>query len=271
LGTVTDTWKPWQIRESSPRPLVVLYMLLGKQDLLEGDEASHNLFQALRVWTEVGEISESESFDGHRQCVIEHTFNILILPGLHSDRFAATGAGRFAHPDTPMSSSLALPSAHGSSLHPSTYIHPSDPAISVPLLNFMLPSPLHLQLHVITRLRFNDSGHITHHRDFWDAKDLVSLLPGGNIAQWVSARVVGGALSSMSRVLGISAADSRRRIRDDADIGKSLHTRGRAGDIESGLEPTPAELYSRQAFRYLRSSVSTYSLHSPSGKGGHPV
>ncbi|TFK55379.1 hypothetical protein OE88DRAFT_1764747 [Heliocybe sulcata] len=195
-------------RLNVPRPLVVLYTLLGKQDELEDYGARHSLFQALRVWTEVGEVSESESFDGHRQCTIEHTFNILILPGLHSDRLAAPTAGRFTHPNTPASSSLALPS---SLPHP----QPTDPALSVPLLNVMLPSPLHLQLHVITRLRFNDSGRITHHRDFWDVKDLLSLLPGGSVAQWVGARVVGGALSTISRVLGISA-------RDEEDARKAL-------------------------------------------------
>ncbi|EPQ58967.1 hypothetical protein GLOTRDRAFT_33026, partial [Gloeophyllum trabeum ATCC 11539] len=250
-----------------PRPIVVLYTLFGKQHLLEGDAASDSLFQALRVWTEVGEITESESFDGHRQCIIEHTFNILILPGLHTDRLAASTVGRFTHPSTPTSFSLALPLTHENSSHPATYAHPSDPALSVPLLNFLLPSPLHLQLHVLTRLRFNESGLITHHRDFWDVKDLLSLLPGGALAQWVGARVVGGALSSISRVLGVSPAEGTERARSRASAGDI--ELGRGGHVEPGL--TPAASYARHALRYLRSSVSSYSLRASGGGVGHPV
>ncbi|KII94651.1 hypothetical protein PLICRDRAFT_127735, partial [Plicaturopsis crispa FD-325 SS-3] len=153
-----------------PRPLAMFCtlfrikppdVLLGKRradgELERPDEAAS--FQALRVWTEVGDISESESFDGHRRSVVEHTLNILLLPGIHSDRHT----------------------------------------LLIPGTRIGVPSPLHLQLHIMTRLSFNEQGRITHHRDLWDVKDVLGLVPGVSLAQWITGRLAASGLSFAAR------------------------------------------------------------------------
>ncbi|KDQ64188.1 hypothetical protein JAAARDRAFT_27813 [Jaapia argillacea MUCL 33604] len=228
------------------KPIAMLYTLLG----LRREPGSDTWFRALRVWTEVGELSESESFDGHRRCMVEHTLNVLFLPGLHSDGHFSHAGRFFPNPATP---TQGTPAAELSIYTPhESASHPLDPAIPVPFLNFLLPSPLHLQLHVITRLSFNESGRVTHHRDFWDLKDVVGLVPGGTLAQWIGARVAATGLSIVSRMLGFSkttvnAVASERRKGSD-----------REDDLESGRgDLSPAALYARSAMRFVRSSVSS--------------
>jgi hypothetical protein len=138
-------------------------------------------FRALHIWTDLDDVCESESFDGHRKCVVEHTLNVLILPSLHVDR------GKSPHP----SDSIATGSSHFHQL--------SIPALSIPGISTSVPSPLHLQLHVITRLSFNEQGRITHHRDFWDVKDLMGLIPGVSLAQWIGTRLAATGLSYLLR------------------------------------------------------------------------
>ena len=53
----------------------------------------------------------------------------------------------------------------------------------------------------MTRLSFNEQGRITHHRDFWDVKDVLGLVPGVGLAQWISSRLVAQGLSMISRFL----------------------------------------------------------------------
>lgn len=86
---------------------------------------------------------------------------------------------------------------------------PSLPTLTVPGIGVTLPSPLHLQLHVFTRLSFNEQGRIIHHRDVWDLKDLVSLVPGGMLSQWVASRLAARVLSAISR-LGAWVSDEQR-------------------------------------------------------------
>ena len=49
---------------------------------------------------------------------------------------------------------------------------------------------------MITKLTFNEQGRITHHRDFWDLKDVVGLLPGAHAAQYVTSRLAARGLAS---------------------------------------------------------------------------
>lgn len=78
-------------------------------------------------------------------------------------------------------------------------------------MDLSLPSPFHLRLPITSRLSFNDAGKITYHRDLWDVKvreflstgclrrnicsdvrtqDMLGLMPGMSLAQWVSGRFV---------------------------------------------------------------------------------
>jgi len=177
-----------------PKPLAMLYILFRLKQPSPAATNSDPWFQGLRVWTEIGEICESESFDGHRRSIVEHTVNILFLPGLHSDH---TRPGHSAG-----NSSSLIPDRGSSHLllenqYPS---RPSDPQISIPGTGLGVPSPLHLQLHILTRLSFNEQGRITHHRDIWDVKDVLGLVPGVSLAQWIGARLAATSLTIAARL-----------------------------------------------------------------------
>jgi len=173
--------------------LYILFRLKQPEPTLDTTASSDTWFQGLRVWTEIGEICESESFDGHRRSIVEHTVNVLFLPSLHSDR---------ARSRRPVSSSSLIPDSGSSHLLLENQYppHPLNPRISIPGTGFGLPSPFHLQLHILTRLSFNEQGRITHHRDIWDVKDVLGLVPGVSLAQWVGARLAATSLTFAARI-----------------------------------------------------------------------
>lgn len=134
--------------------------------------------------------------DGHRRSIVEHTVNVLFLPGLHSDR---TRPGQ-----TAASSSSLIPDRSSTHLLLENQYppRPSDPRLYIPGTSLGVPSPLHFQLHILTRLSFNEQGRITHHRDIWDVKDVLGLVPGVSLAQWISARLAATSLTIAARLLG---------------------------------------------------------------------
>lgn len=151
------------------------------------------------------------STDGHRRCIVEHTLNILILPGLHSDSPPT-------HTRLSSLTSEAPPSSPSQPLHMSisSGVHgPLAPSQPTQGMGLAVPSPLHLQLHVLTRLSFNEQGLITHHRDFWDVRDVVGLFPGGMLSQWIGTRVAAKGLSIAARLGGwlFGGAASRKEGR----------------------------------------------------------
>lgn len=193
-----------------PRPLAMLLTILR----LNEDNAGI-LLRATRSWTDIGDLCESDSFDGTRKIMIEHTFNLLLLPDIHRD---GTHAIRLDTSSDSLvtSSEVAHSSARGPQLQ-----HPSLP---LPGTSLAVPSPLHLKLPIITRLTFNEQGRITHHRDYWDVKDLIGLVPGLSLAQWISSRLAAQGLALAARMLSRGSSAS------------SAH----ADDLESGLnEPGP--------------------------------
>ncbi len=152
----------------------------------------------------------SFSSDGHKRCIVEHTLNILLLPGLHAERYL--GHMNAAQPYALTSEAQRNPasrSLHVSFSSVSGPQQPPLPTLMVPGIGVSLPSPLHLQLHVFTRLSFNEQGKIIHHRDVWDLKDLVCLFPGGMLTQWVASRLAARALSAISS-LGAWVSDEKR-------------------------------------------------------------
>jgi hypothetical protein len=132
--------------------------------------------------------------DGHRKAIVEHTLNILFLPGIHHDEIPS-------HIRSSSSLSLATTSPH-----------PTAPSLHLPMTSLCIPSPLHLRLHIITRFSFNEQGRITHHRDFWDVKDVLGLVPGLGLAQWITSRIAARSISFAGRLLngGRSANDSNK-------------------------------------------------------------
>ncbi|KAK2465986.1 hypothetical protein APHAL10511_001627 [Amanita phalloides] len=172
-----------------PRPLAMIFTLFGLS--IPNDELDEPLFQALRVWNEIGDICECESFDGHRKTIVEHTLNILLLPGIHHD-------GLNRHQMNGSTDSLV--NASTGSPVPSIP-HFALPSLPVPGTSLSVPSPLHFKLRILTRLSFNEQGCVTHHRDFWDVKDLMGLLPGVSLVQWITSRLAATGLSYAARLL----------------------------------------------------------------------
>jgi len=177
------------------------------------------LFQALRIWTDIGDISESESFDGTKKIIVEHNLNVLLLPGLHVDcdthvPFEPTESRK------PTGSPVDAPH------------HPTYPSLPVPGTWLSLPSPFHFRLHVITRLSFNEQGKVTHHRDFWDVKDVMGLVPGVSLAQWIGTRIAARSLACAARFWAKDTLDSDESPASSSSPG--IH------DVEKGTAPTAA-------------------------------
>ncbi|KAJ6615605.1 hypothetical protein B0H10DRAFT_1801126 [Mycena sp. CBHHK59/15] len=177
-----------------PRPIAMFCTLFRLQPPRGGFLARNfddPLFQALRVWTEIGDLCENESFapDGHRKTIVEHTLNILVLPGIHRDtNYRAPPPFDLLVTNSP--APFQAPVAH-----------PSSPGLPIPGTSLTVPSPFHFKLHIITRLAFNEQGRITHHRDFWDIKDVMGLVPGVSLAQWIATRLAAMGLSYAASLL----------------------------------------------------------------------
>lgn len=194
-----------------PRPLAVIYTLFGVKPPEYVDKP---LLHALRAWSEIGDISEAEAFDGHRKTIVEHSLNVLFLPGLHTDC-----SPNFGHSTDSL---LSVPQ------------HPNHPGIRVPGTSLNVPSPLHFRLHIITRLVFNEQGRITHHRDFWDIRDIMRLIPGVPFAQWIGSRVVGLGLTYVARawMKGSKTSNSEEK---KGQKGPGSVCRDESGDLELGI------------------------------------
>ncbi|KAJ7462040.1 hypothetical protein FB451DRAFT_1043886 [Mycena latifolia] len=203
-----------------PRPIAMFCTLFRLQPPRAGFLARNlddPLFQALRVWTEIGDLCENESFDGHRKTIVEHTLNILVLPGIHRDSHYRA---------QPSSDSLVT---HSPSLTASS--HPSSPGLAIPGTSLTVPSPFHFKLHIITRLSFNEQGRITHHRDFWDVKDVMGLVPGVSLAQWIGTRL---AAKSLTYAASFWSRSSPNAAGECAAQPASEHDA-----MEMGMSPAP--------------------------------
>lgn len=129
--------------------------------------------------------------DGHRKVIIEHTLHILFLPGIHHDDVDQ----RFP---TEPSNSLVNPTHDYPTFPPCP--PPSSPWLPIPGTSHSVPSPFHFKLHIVTRLSFNEQGLVTHHRDIWDVRDVLGLMPGASLAQWIGTRITASGLSYVSRI-----------------------------------------------------------------------
>jgi len=168
--------------------LCTLFRLQPPKSALLDWLSDEPLIRALRVWTDVEDVCESESFDGHRKAIVEHTLHILLLPGIHLDGMDQSFS---IEP-----SDLHVTPTHDCPPHPPT----SPPWLPIPGTSLSVPSPLHFKLHVVTRLSFNEQGLVTHHRDIWDVRDVLGLMPGVSLAQWIGTRVAAAGLSYASRM-----------------------------------------------------------------------
>jgi len=166
---------------SVPTPLSLLSGLFKGKD-------SMNWLTLAKVWSEVGEVLESDVYDGHRRVVIEHTVYLLFLPNVFPPEPASGSDAMTVHGSA---SSLSLPdSVNSANFGPIR--HPTLGGIA----RLLTTLARQVSLPVHTRLSFNDSGHITHHQDIWDVKDVLCLVPGVGIAQWIASRALAHGLAS---------------------------------------------------------------------------
>ncbi|KAG1838057.1 hypothetical protein C8R48DRAFT_742988 [Suillus tomentosus] len=170
-----------------PKPSKIFSALLPRVFIKESVN-SDPWFRVLRIWSEIEEFNESESFDGHKRSIVEHTLNILFFPDLHMGFKMPKSLSLRTTESTPASETI----------HELSLVTPSLPVPGTP---FAVPSPLHLQLHVITCLSFNEQGRITYHRDVWDMRDVIGLVPGMRIAQWILGRAGAWGLSWIAKRL----------------------------------------------------------------------
>ncbi|KAG1793506.1 uncharacterized protein HD556DRAFT_1374309 [Suillus plorans] len=170
-----------------PKPSKIFSALLPRVFIKES-VGSDPWFRVLRIWSEIEELNESESFDGHKRSIVEHTLNILFFPDLHMGFKMPKSLSLRTTESTPASETI----------HELSLVTPSLPVPGTP---FAVPSPLHLQLHVITCLSFNEQGRITYHRDVWDMRDVIGLVPGMRIAQWILGRAGAWGLSWIAKRL----------------------------------------------------------------------
>ncbi|KIJ56501.1 hypothetical protein M422DRAFT_22663 [Sphaerobolus stellatus SS14] len=166
-----------------PRPLSLI---------VRSSPGENPWFRILRIWSEVSDICETESFDGHRKSIVEHTVHFLFLPGLHS--------GRIGRPLPSSDSSSDIISSHNNHLFSIPHFQrTSDASLALPGTQLSWPSPLHFELRMLSRLEFTRE-RVLHHRDIWDVKDLVALVPGAKLVQYIGARVSARALAAMSNI-----------------------------------------------------------------------
>ncbi|KIK53273.1 hypothetical protein GYMLUDRAFT_250530 [Collybiopsis luxurians FD-317 M1] len=224
-----------------PRPLAVIYSIFR---LKPPDSLSSPWIHALRAWTEVDDINENESFDGHRKTIVEHTLNILVFPDIHTD----TGVPvRFNY----STDSFSSPTTPTSQMIPPNPVHPS---LRIPGISLTVPSPFHLKLRIITRFSFNEQGRITHHRDFWDVKDVMGLVPGVSLAQWIGTRITARSLSYASRVFLKSSRAHSLIAEADTKIR----------ELEDGYGSSAAAEYARSTRKEFSDSGAESSECRPS-------
>ena len=71
----------------------------------------------------------------------------------------------------------------------------------------------------MTRLSFNEQGLITHHRDIWDVKDVLGLVPGISLAQWIGSRLAAQSLTLAARILsGVKSSNASQYEGDCLDV-----------------------------------------------------
>ncbi|KAL4068582.1 hypothetical protein V8B97DRAFT_850147 [Scleroderma yunnanense] len=166
-----------------PRPVNIFKAIVGKHPI----DDSKSWFRVLRMWSEIDDISETESFDGQKKSLVEHTLNILLFPDIHSTY------------NIPSNLSLNKPPSPSEGGPSFLWAFSAMPSLPVPGTSLALPSPLYFQLPIMTRLSFNEQGLITYHRDVWDIRDVLRLVPGVRMALWFLARATAWVLAWVGR------------------------------------------------------------------------
>ncbi|GAA5830614.1 hypothetical protein JCM5353_001311 [Sporobolomyces roseus] len=220
--------------------------------LAKGKEAISDLFGLLALvpgvsWSELGDVTESQSYDGHRLMTFSHTLHLELLPFLHSEQVQSYGDSAntpsrrrafsvFSLPGTPFpqtptasirESFFGTPSSDGifSKTHPAKSVSGGIASL-LSLLNPKLIAStlttLHIKLH--THLLFNEDGRIIKHEDVWGIKELIEgVFP------------IAGFVYSLNRQgLGWAAGVVSRRLVGRENVGKEV----KGGGEEEGEDKT---------------------------------
>ncbi|GAA5943884.1 uncharacterized protein JCM15063_006537 [Sporobolomyces koalae] len=168
--------------------------------LVKGRDAIGDLFGLLALvpgvsWSELGDVTDSHSFDGHRIMSFSHTLHLELLPFLHSEQVqfygdaSATPSRRrafsvFSLPGTPFpqtptasirESFFGTPTSDGifSKTHPAISISGITSLLSLlsPRLIASTLTTLHIKLQ--THLLFDEEGRIIAHEDLWGLKEVL--------------------------------------------------------------------------------------------------
>lgn len=152
-------------------------------------------WKVANVWSEYGDIAESQSFDHFCVAFLDHTLHIQLVPSL------AFIHGR--QPPTP-------PTVPSTPFLCGFSTHSARPTTAPP------SSLFHIQLRMLSVFQFNEAGRIVFQRDHWDLRDLIeSVVPGsavvGAVGRWaggLALRLVGRATGGCGRPTN----DGRQRL-----------------------------------------------------------
>ncbi|CDZ97738.1 hypothetical protein [Phaffia rhodozyma] len=204
---------------------------------------SEHGWKVVSVWSEIGDVTESESFDGFHVGILDHTLHISILPSLFPLRI-------FGH-------SPPLSDTNSSDSSP----HPEVLSVTEVLPHFAGPgnkSLLHINLRIVTIFQFNDNGLISYHRDHWDVRDLIEgIIPFSGLAGSIGRYLGGLAL----RGLGTLAGGCGEGVRGPRPAPTALKT-GEDPDETTPVNTSPSKEERSEGFpAFGESSVipSTFS------------
>ncbi|GAA6007642.1 hypothetical protein JCM11491_003908 [Sporobolomyces phaffii] len=262
--------------------------------LVKGRDAIGDLFGLLALvpgvsWSELGDVTESHSFDGHRNMAFTHVLHLELLPFLRSEHVQSFGDSAptpsrrrafsvFSLPGTP------FPQTPTASIRESFFGTPTSdgifskthPAISVSglttLLSLLNPkviastlTTLHLKLH--TRLVFNEEGRIISHEDTWGLKELVEgLFPLGGFVYGLNRQGLGWAAGLISRRLVGRESHTEEATKADRNDKSRTNPPSEGGRDECSTIRTPEE-EEISAFPISRPPLSPLQIPRSNGLG----
>ncbi|GAA5955037.1 hypothetical protein JCM21900_002766 [Sporobolomyces salmonicolor] len=216
----------------------------------KGREAIGDMFALLglvpgTMWSELGDVTESQGYDGNRLMIFSHTLHISLLPFLDSEDVQPLALGTatpslrrsysfFSLPSTPYpeTPSAAQPSHDPGADSPTfrgifSKTHPAFSAQWPSHSLFSLLNPktiasalttLHLKLH--TQLLFNEAGRIIRHEDLWGIKELLEgVFPIIGHLYAINRQGMGWLAGIASRKLLGRTKDSKGRGAEEATVG----------------------------------------------------
>ncbi|KAI5481534.1 hypothetical protein MNV49_004291 [Pseudohyphozyma bogoriensis] len=246
--------------DSSASELNLSFAFENPATSARGQEQITDLFCLLglvpgEMWTELGEICESQSYDGTRTIIIQHTIYLTLLPGLDAQAHSTPTFGTnfqsfysYSAPQTPYSTEPNTPGPEFQFATQTHTVEASEGASSWPLASLLSKlgpkavarrlTTVHLKLH--SRLVFNELGKIIQHEDTWGLKELIESLPLAGTVYAFNRTALGYLASTASKVLLRKPDiedDPERRL--SSGLGMSMGTPHRSVGRGSHVNGSP--------------------------------